>query len=415
MKLRNRQKRASDNIKQEDYKPNFTSINVSSSTVDEPNACDYSIKQEDVKNQSNLLKQDDEFEGKEYYYRCDVCKQKMPSIQSVMEHRKSVHNVKSVKISIIKDTSTEPDIHDPNFHCQSCNLDYKDGNRYRSHLRNVHFMILKTIPSHKTPRNSIVPDPDDPNLHCRACDNTFSYKTTYKQHCRYIHGMTSVKLGIKKSTLDGITDTYCKLCDTRLSSKAAYKMHLSAIHRLDWRLTRQKPKNIVPDVDDPNFYCCACETTLGSKMAFKNHLLLVHSIYPSAPKKTNLEPDIDDPNYDCRTCHRNYRSKGEYRRHLRYVHQIALTPLRGNVNPEILPDPNDPHYYCSVCKKNWTTRGRYRSHCRGTHFMILGRQTIANPNAEININDPNFYCAQCERSYNTTSSFKCHLRQVHDI
>lgn len=57
MKLRNRQKHASDNIEQEDYKLNLTSINASSSTVDEPNTCDHNIKQEDVKNQNNLLKQ----------------------------------------------------------------------------------------------------------------------------------------------------------------------------------------------------------------------------------------------------------------------------------------------------------------------------------------------------------------------
>ncbi|KAL9550297.1 hypothetical protein PS6_005624 [Mucor atramentarius] len=174
MKLRDRQKRVSSDIKQEDYKFDPTPINLSFSTVNESSTCNLDIKQEDSKNYSSLLKQNGRFEeGKDYYYRCD----------------RSVHNVKSSKASMVKNVNTEPDIHDPNFYCKPL------------------------IPSRKKPLNSITPDPDDPNRHCRACDRTFANKTNYKQHCRYTHGMASVKYSNYSLALDGITDTYCKLCD----------------------------------------------------------------------------------------------------------------------------------------------------------------------------------------------------------
>ncbi|EPB91971.1 hypothetical protein HMPREF1544_01265 [Mucor circinelloides 1006PhL] len=54
-------------------------------------------------------------------------------------------------------------------------------------------------------------------------------------------------------------------------------------------------------------------------------------------------------------------------------------------------------------------------HCRHVHCMILGHQSISNPNAIIDINHPSLYCAQCEHSYSTKEYFKKHLRQVHNI
>lgn len=46
---------------------------------------------------------------------------------------------------MIKDINTKPDIHDLNFHCESCNVDYNSKDDYRQHLRAVHFMALKRI------------------------------------------------------------------------------------------------------------------------------------------------------------------------------------------------------------------------------------------------------------------------------
>ncbi|KAL9554231.1 hypothetical protein PS6_003519 [Mucor atramentarius] len=416
MKLRDRKKRVLGDIKQEDRRPDLTLINTTPSTVNESSNWSLNIKQEDTKNDSSLLQQGHGFkEGEDYYYRCDVCKERMPNLESVLEHRKSIHSVNLWKKTMVKDINTEPNIHDPNFHCKPCKVRYTDRIKYRHHLRATHFMVLKTMYLNKKVQHNIVPDPDDPSLYCRSCDHTYSNKNEYKRHCRYAHGITSVKLVSRRSTLCFITDSYCKQCDMRLSSKAGYKNHLFVIHKLNWRLIQPKPKNIMPDVDDPNFYCRVCERKLAHKKSFKLHLEAVHAIYQSEQKKPILEPDTDDPNNNCRACQKHYGSKGEYRRHLRHVHHINLPSLRGYDNHKSLPDPNDPHFYCSVCKKSWMKRKEYRSHCKKAHFMVLDPYSVSNPNATIDINHPDFYCAQCECSYSCKAGFKKHLRRIHSM
>ncbi|EPB83831.1 hypothetical protein HMPREF1544_09405 [Mucor circinelloides 1006PhL] len=415
MKLKNRKKRVFGNVKKEEQKADTALNSTSSFTVDESSTCDIGIKQEDTENDTSFLKQSDRFGKEGYYYQCDICKQRMPNAISVLQHRKLIHNVKRTCPSKVKDINTEPDIHDPNFYCKSCKVNYNDRKGYRKHLKAAHYMVLKPIYSRKIWQNTIVPDLDDPNLYCRACNHTYSDKATYKRHCRYTHGITSVKIPTTRAKPDGIMDTYCKHCDIRLASKASYKKHLFAIHNVDWRLIQQKLENTVPNVDDPNFYCCACEKKLSNKCNFSMHLMLIHSIYQSAPQKTGLEPDINDPNNNCRTCQRNYSSKSKYRRHLYLVHQIALPSLKDNLDSGKLPDPNDPQNYCNVCKKSLKTRKGYRVHCRNVHYMVLGHYSISNPNAIIDINHPKLYCAQCERSFSDQTCFRAHLRTVHNI
>ncbi|KAG1076684.1 hypothetical protein G6F42_025355 [Rhizopus arrhizus] len=116
-------------------------------------------------------------------------------------------------------------------------------------------MILKTLPKRKKPQNTIVPDPDDPNHYCRACDYVYATKLKYKYHCRYAHGMTSIELGNQGYLANGIVDTHCKICDMRLASKTTYKSHLFTIHKLDWRQIHEEPRDILPDIRDPNNYC----------------------------------------------------------------------------------------------------------------------------------------------------------------
>jgi len=63
MKLRNRQKRVSNDIKQEDTKAVISLIDTPSSTFIESNAYSFNIKQEDTKNDSSLLQQDGKATG----------------------------------------------------------------------------------------------------------------------------------------------------------------------------------------------------------------------------------------------------------------------------------------------------------------------------------------------------------------
>lgn len=213
---------------------------------------------------------------------------------------------------MVKDINVEPDVHDPSFYCKSCKVNYTNRRRYRLHLKIVHYRVLKTTPSGRIPQNITTPDPDGPDLYCRACNYTFTGKRTYSLHCQYTHGITSVKFTTTRSKPDYIIDSYCRPCDRRLANKVSYKRHLFAIHKLDWRLIYQKPKNRMPDVDNPNFYC--------------------------------------------RICQKNYTYRSRYRIHLRCKRHIALLSLKSNASPDKLPDPNDPHNFFSVCKKTWKKR-----------------------------------------------------------
>ncbi|KAL9543199.1 hypothetical protein MBANPS3_008230 [Mucor bainieri] len=421
MKLRDRTKRVMPNIKQEDRKSALTIAEATISiTTDTTNTVELTIKQEDAKEDEALLKQHGEFSEKDYYYRCDICEIKMTDLKSVLEHRHSIHIDKRYTSNRkIKNIDTEPDIHDHNFYCKSCERRYNNKKIYRSHLKAVHYMVLKPLHNWKARDNNVFPDPDpdDPNLYCRACDHTYARKSSYNRHCQYLHGMKHVKVANQHSTMpSSLMDTYCQVCDRRFARPNSYRRHLFTIHKVDWRLTQQTQSNILPNANDPNFYCCSCSKKMANKESFKHHLMQVHSIFQSAPrKKSRLNPDVNNPNNHCRVCQRTYPSKGRYRLHLRMVHHVALPPLRGNHSRTDLPDPYNPIRYCSVCKKTYESLSAYRVHCKCVHFMSLNHASIVNPDAEININNPDLYCAQCERTYTTKYYFKQHFKVVHKI
>ncbi|KAL0141745.1 hypothetical protein V8B55DRAFT_1573944 [Mucor lusitanicus] len=415
MKLRNRTTRVISNVKQEDCKPILNATGESTSILaSSSNSCGLIIKQEDAKDDKALLEQHgDELGTKQYLYKCDICNQKMPNRKSVLEHRFSIHNIKSGISRTIRDSNVEPDIDDPNFYCKSCEQGYKTKEIFRQHLRKTHFLALEKLRSYKLPLEGIFPDPDDPKLYCKACNHTYASKINYKRHCRYVHGVTSFKSANQKSnTSSNMMNTYCQACDRRFSSTLTYRRHLFFIHRVDRTVAQQKQNDTVPDADDPNFYCCSCNKKLGNKKYFKLHLIRKHSIFPSAPprKQSLCKPDVDDPNNYCRACQKTYSVKSSYRTHLRVVHQMTLPTLKKPAD-----HPHNPDHYCSVCKKSYTPKRRYRQHCRNVHFMTLNYVSIVNPNAKIDINDPDFFCAQCEHSFCSSLVFKRHLGRVHSI
>ncbi|KAL0141282.1 C2H2-type zinc finger transcription factor [Mucor lusitanicus] len=406
MKLRARKESFTSNIKQEDCKPTLIKT-TQSSTIKAANTStlDLTIKQEDSKDYKLMLKQHGKLGSEDYYYRCDFCNQRLPNLKSVLEHRKSTHITQlGNSTTIAKNLDKEPDLHNPDFYCESCEKSYSNKNTYRQHLRKVHYMVLQQLPKRATKKTDIAPDPNDPNFYCRVCDFTYKCKYYYKRHCRYTHGLKPAKFANQTSSSGSLTDTYCQTCEKHLCSKQYYHI----------RQTQPKRNDILPDVNGPSCYCHPCEKKLGSKESFRQHLKLAHSIFKSAPPQSKLNPDVDDPNNYCRACQKTYISIYNYRVHLRLVHQMVLLPLKGNnVNRKRLPDPYNRDYYCSVCKKKYLQAYLYRRHCRQVHFMTLEHSSIVNPNAEINVSNPDFYCSQCERSFSRKVFFKRHLARVH--
>ncbi|KAF1796885.1 hypothetical protein FB192DRAFT_1036309 [Mucor lusitanicus] len=311
------------------------------------------------------------FGSKGYYYRCDICYQRLPNLKSVLEHRESNHISNFYgSTTMAKNLDKEPDLYNPDFYCKSCEKGYRDRNAYRGHLRKVHYMVLKPLRYQIPQKTNATPDPNDPNHNCKVCNFTYKRKSNYKDHCRYVHGLNPAEFVNQASPSSSLTNLYCQTCDKRFSSSYCYRLHLFVIHKVDIRQILQKQKDTLPNVNDPNNYCRACQKT--------------------------------------------YSSKGGYRAHLRLVHQMILPLSRvNNVNHKQLPDPYNRNHYCSVCKKKYSQAGVYRQHCRQAHLMVLGHHSIVNPNAEINVNDPDFYCSQCERSFSTKVFFKRHLQRIH--
>ncbi|KAL0138437.1 hypothetical protein V8B55DRAFT_1576602 [Mucor lusitanicus] len=412
MKLRNRTTRVVSDVKQEDCKPAPNATGKSLSILgSDASSYNLVIKQEDAKDDTALLEQyGSEFGAKEYRYR-------MPNRTSVLEHRFSIHNIKPRISRIIKDVNVEPDIHDPNFYCKSCEQGYINRHLFRDHLRATHFLALKKLPTHAAPLNGILPDPDDPKFYCKACNHTYKRKGIYKRHCRFKHGVASIKsAGQKRNISSNIVDTYCQACDRRFASTNIYRRHLVFIHQVDRTAIQQKQNDIVPDADDPNFYCGSCNKKLRDKDSFREHLKQTHSIFPSAPRKQSLcIPDVDDPNNYCRACEKTYSHKSTYRTHLLVVHRMTLPKLKKLANRIDLPDPHNPDHYCSVCKKSYAPLSLYRRHCRHVHFMAFCYDPIVNPNAKIDINDPDFFCEQCEHFFSRRSTFRLYLARVHSI
>ncbi|GAN01931.1 hypothetical protein MAM1_0014d01368 [Mucor ambiguus] len=213
MTLKAKNERVLDNIKKEDDKADLNLGEASPAIIDDALTSSINIKLEETKEQQTSLQQKGEFGEDGYYYRS--------------------HNFKRSGIKKIEYLDTEPDIHDPNFYCKSCESVYTNAHAYRRHLQHVHYMDLKPIPKRKTSKNDHVPDHDNPSLHCRACNHTYKHEKTYKAHCHYGHGIKSVESENGKPSSSGIMDSYCQNCDKRLASIKSYRYHLISIHKVD--------------------------------------------------------------------------------------------------------------------------------------------------------------------------------------
>lgn len=105
----------------------------------------------------------------------------MPNFVSVIEHRKSIHNMPYRGVSI-KLLELEPDIFDVNNYCRVCELKNRSIAGYRKHLRLVHHIIL--APLNDLPKNRIAPDINDPNFYSCSCRKSLSTQQTYRTHLK---------------------------------------------------------------------------------------------------------------------------------------------------------------------------------------------------------------------------------------
>lgn len=250
----------------------------------------------------------------------------MPDFVSLIEHRKSIHNMPYKGVSI-KHLELEPDIFDVNNYCRVCELKSRSISDYRKHLRLVHHTIL--TPLKDLPKNCIAPDINDPNMYCCSCRKSFSTQQTYRTHLKYTH---KIKLApvIKKN-------------------------HII------------KNPDILPEWDNPNNYCRSCEFTFKGKSAFRRHCKLKHGIKPPTVER----PDMRDPNFYCKVCNITFISRISYKTHCGIIHPKYHFSCR-IVDPDVLPELSDPNNYCRACKKKFRNKHSYQYHLCYFHRMLGG-------------------------------------------
>lgn len=138
------------------------------------------------------------------------------------------------------------------------------------------------------------------------------------------------------------------------------------------KLPRATPnRNILPDVDDPNFYCKSCQLTYKNRTKFRKHIRKIHKMELAHITRqlihdpTAAMADLEHPeNTSCTICMIKYTDKYLYRRHMKRVHQMDLN---NKVDPNIQPDPEDPNFYCKPCQRHYSTRKYFRHHIRLFH------------------------------------------------
>ncbi|KAG2203008.1 hypothetical protein INT47_013224 [Mucor saturninus] len=147
-----------------------------------------------------------------------------------------------------------------------------------------HGMNLPPLTSY----TKVQPDPDDPNFHCKSCQRNYRGRKNYRDHLQRIHflrlrdcRMPEVYRDIEIDVNDP-KNIFCIYCKTKYSDVDHYRRHMKKIHK-NGRTEPVKGKAkvnplIVPDVYDPNFYCKSCKITLRRRAAYRYHLFIMHNI-----------------------------------------------------------------------------------------------------------------------------------------
>ncbi|CAO3617052.1 unnamed protein product [Mucor fragilis] len=401
----------------------------------------------------------------EYYHYCNLCNTKMPDLTSVLDHFQAVHGIGHFRSSgSFKHMELEPDVHDPNHYCKTCEKTFVSHPKYRQHLIFTHHLRFKPLLVQQTPPNIIeidplfccplcktphpskdaydqhltqhhnvnlsrlsmasnthvLPDWNDPTLHCPSCNVAFSSKKTFKFHCRNIHFMKSPDKfpNREQGLLPDIHDRnhHCNVCNITLSSKKVFRQHCRYAHGMTLAQSFAFP-DLVPDMANPDHYCQTCDKTYSSKPSYHRHVVRVHHMSLARPSTTlhgRLRPNVNDPNFYCRACDKTMRSKHSFKMHLSLMHairqQFNKRATRSQANK---PDINDPNHYCRVCKKTYASKSSYRSHVGNLHGVQVRhtRDMLLLPDPL----DPNFYCRACKHAFKTLRGYRKHCQYAHHM
>lgn len=282
---------------------------------------------------------------KDYHYCCPICHETSVDLKSVFEHRRLVHRI-SRKVAI-KHLELEPDIHDPNNYCRCCERGFESLEKYRSHLKLVHFMRLK--PLRIAQRHDSASKSSDSEMYRN------SSKKFYNLQNYYLQKPDSSKI-------------HCRACDKSLPSEISFQHHLLSVHSIDQKIPEESS---VPEIDAVDNFCRVCKLQSASDAAYRRHLRLKHKMILQPLWKTlydpKLLPDPLDPSFYCRVCELTNKTSLEYRKHCMSKHRMALAPVTPFAFPEAVINPDSPDLFCAKCNKHLKSFITFRAHLKRVH------------------------------------------------
>lgn len=128
------------------------------------------------------------------YYYCRKYKERKLNFISLLNHRRSAHNI-NVIYKTIEHVSLEPDVFDLNRYYQACKKTFGLWKNYRQHLRSIHDKVLTFLKGR--PKASIIPNPYDKNCYYFSCNRAYGSQQNHCRHLKFVHKITLNPVGLK--------------------------------------------------------------------------------------------------------------------------------------------------------------------------------------------------------------------------
>ncbi|KAL9538828.1 hypothetical protein PS6_011439 [Mucor atramentarius] len=365
----------------------FAAVNDDAVNIKEEDLKEY-VSADDIEQEESPTKLSSYAQGfngntKDYFYQCHLCKEVKDNLQSVLDHRKTVHGLKSFSF---KHIDVEPNIYDPNNFCQTCERAYSDRRRYRTHLRQTHYIF--SVPLRDRLNSDPIPDPEKTGFYCRSCCCTYNDLCLYRSHLKSYH---NIRLAPSRSSkvLEALPnwndpDLYCRSCNKTYRTRLDYTSHCKTVHRMKIPANGTLHDEL-PDIRDPKFYCKICNITHQTERAYRNHCYMTHK---RALVSHGVLRVVPDSNRHCAPCDKSFSNKYNYHKHLFVTHKIGdpskLEPSK------LTPDINDPNLYCRACDKTLCHKYAFVDHLRQIHG--IGLRVPAKGELEPDVEDPNNHC-----------------------
>lgn len=253
------------------------------------------------------------------------------------------------------------------FHCNLCNLKFKERKTCKNHIEQVHFKIRR----HK----------------CDQCDKSFYVPRQLKKHVEAVHlklkpftcekckkSFANIQmLKIHMITHEKIGRFVCPTCGKKIRHKQTFKEHLDRHNNVKYTCTR-------------------CEKDFSCKKSLRNHIL-------------SHNPQYMTDNIKCSKCGKSCVNKHSLKKHERFVHSTNKYP-------------------CTICKKTFPDVSVLRKHMSNVHDNVdklfkcehckasFKNKTYLHSHVSL-LHTHTFMCAHCPATFSNKPRLAYHLRRYH--